>query len=82
MFEEYEPTMDDVTWALRITGLIRDNGLLTMPTTRLIYKVSHSTRSLELQNPEDLEDEYTAQVHRRTIRVFEAIGWQVLVKEA
>lgn len=84
-FEDYLPRPDDIIWAIRMLSLVNDGGLMTFPTTRLVYQVDHAAKTLILLDPFVLYDEtdsqYTASVHRRTIRVFREVGYQVLVRE-
>jgi hypothetical protein len=84
-FDEYIPRPDDIAWALQMLALLKDGGLLIFPTTRLTYEVSHTSKTLTLVNPvvlyDDADSNYNTTVHRRTIAVFRAVGYQVLVKE-
>lgn len=84
-FEEYLPRPDDIIWAVRMLSMVQDGGLLTFPTTRLVYQVDHAVKTITLLDPfllyDDADGEYASTVHRRTTRVFREVGYQVLVKE-
>lgn len=81
MLEDYTPGPDDLVWGIRMLTLINDGGVLAFPATKLLYLVSHTDKTLTLLDPEILEDEFSAIVHRRTINTFHELGYMVLVKE-
>lgn len=76
---------DGVIWAVRMLSMIKHQGILAFPTTRLVYQVDHVAKTLTLLDPfllyDDTDGGYAAVVHRRTIRVFREVGYQVMVKE-
>ena len=80
-FEDYQPDEDDIMWARRILNTVKDGGILVFPTTKLIYLINHREKTLLLENPHILADEFSASVHRRSIKVFRLIGYMVLVRE-
>lgn len=78
---DYEPDEMDIEWAKTVLNLIADGGILAYPSTQLIYRVDHLHQTVTLLNRQRLEDEDSAILHRRSIRVFERIGWTVHVEE-
>lgn len=79
---DYVPAPDDLAWARTIAGATREGGIIAFPATHLIYRISHSYQTLTLLNPEILSHKESAVLHRRTITVFAAIDYLVLVKES
>lgn len=84
-FEDYVPRPDDILWAIQMLTLVAHEGILSFPTTKLIYRVNHKEKILTLLNPEILGDEdegeYSTVVHRRTIATFREVGYFVGVQE-
>lgn len=81
MFEDYIPSDIDKLWLRNVLQITANGGVLAYPSTGLIYKINHKDKTLTLVNKEILEIEDSAVLHRRTIKVAEAIGYMVEVKE-
>lgn len=75
----YEPTATDVAWVRWVLRVVTDGGVLVFPGTRLIFSVSHQTKSLTLINPEVLEDKESAETYAMTQTVFNKEGYIVTV---
>jgi hypothetical protein len=76
----YEPRDIDLAWMAGVLEMVNDGAVIVYPSTGLIYKVSHTTRTLILVNPAKLDDRDCRDVHERTIVV--AGFFNYTVKEA
>ena len=74
---KYQPNSIDLAWAQRMIALIKDGGILAYPSTRVIYKLDRSNRRLVLQNPEQLRERDSKEIHEQTKDVFSVLGWKV-----
>lgn len=81
-FDTYAPKPEDIVWALRIVAGTPDGNALPFPTTRLVYRINHRTRTITLQNPAVLFDEtdgfYNAHAHHRITETFKVIHFRVI----
>jgi hypothetical protein len=76
MVRPYKPIEGDTLWITSVIGVVREGGFICFPATFLIYKVSHTLKQFELQNPSVLAvDECSYEVHLRTTAVLDTIGW-------
>lgn len=76
----YTPNAVDLLWAQNVVAVLRDNGALAYPATKLMYRLRRPTKVLELTNPEELQDPESRETHERTVIVFNKIGWKVEVR--
>lgn len=77
----YEPREQDVLWAKRMMSLLTENGVLVYPSTGLRYVVSHKAKMLKLENYDQLLMPESLTVHLRTVAVFKAIGYKVIMQD-
>lgn len=77
----YKPQLQDIVWANYVLSIIRHNGILGYPDTKLSYRVNLNRRTLTLLNPEVLSDDAAKITHDRTKVVFRAIGYRVVTKK-
>lgn len=73
----YTPRDVDIAWARRMMRLIRDGGILSYPSTGLVYRVDHAAKTLTLLNPDMLMHFESFVVHEQTKTVFDLIGYEV-----
>lgn len=75
----YQPNAVDILWADKIIKKVPTDGIICFPDTKLIYRLRHTIRVLELLNAEEeLESDIGQELHERTRRVFRLLGWETL----
>jgi hypothetical protein len=73
----YVPRPTDIYWAKSMMAMIKDNGILAYPATKVIYTVDHRNKTLTLRNPEQLLEFPSFVIHQQTQAVFQEIGYTV-----
>jgi hypothetical protein len=73
---DYIPTLNDIGWARYTLNLVADGGMIVMPSTMMVYRVSHKEGTLTLTTaPDNLDNR---DLHHKTHFVFAAVGYKVL----
>lgn len=66
----WQPSADDLAWMSRLLSAITDNGVWVVPCMFGIYRVSHSTATVEL-----LAGDISSETHRRNVITFRKLGY-------
>lgn len=74
----YEPSGNDVRWAQQLVNVISEGGVWGAPATGLVYQFHHASKTVTLQNPQQLASDEAAYMHHQTKMVFACIGYDVL----
>lgn len=74
---KFTPREIDIEWAKQMVALINDGGVLTYPSTRLVYRLYHKRKTMVLMNPDELINVDALIVHLRTVETWAVIGWTV-----
>ena len=73
----YEPTPEDIQWLQTNVRLLRDGGVLGMPSSGMIYQVDKVRQALVLKAPAWDSTPTTMLLHHRNDCVCRAIGWKI-----
>ena len=77
--EFYEPNEGDINWAKMMLSIIKGDGIMAFPGSRLIYQVVHPEKKILLLNPQILLMDSVAFVtHVKTVAVFKKVGYSVV----
>jgi hypothetical protein len=73
----YDPKDVDLAWMAGVLEMTNEGAVIVYPSTGLIYKLSHSNRTLMLINPAKLDDPECRKLHERTAIVAEFFHYTV-----
>jgi hypothetical protein len=73
----YTPTTEDVEWARAAISMLKEDGILAYPQTKLHYRLDRAHKTLTLMNPDQLFDRDSFVTHVQTVAVFSKIGYIV-----
>jgi hypothetical protein len=73
----YTPTTEDVEWARAAISMLKEDGVLAYPQTKLHYRLDRAHKTLTLMNPDQLFDRDSFVTHVQTVAVFSKIGYIV-----
>jgi len=77
----YTPRDQDILWAKWVLSMLREDALLIYPATNLHYRISHKAKMLVLENLDQLLLPDSLVVHLRTVAVFGALGYKVVLHD-
>jgi hypothetical protein len=74
----YQPTERDKKFAREMVRVMKDGGIMMVPSYPVPYRFNHQRKELVCARPELLGACVSAVMHGRHKAVFATVGWKVL----
>ena len=71
----WQPGQEDLDWTRNLIRMMRDGGRWGHPATGNVYVFRKQAKELEFVHGDAFHE-----LHQNTVKVFEALGWQVVDK--